>query len=47
MEESKRPEPWNDEKICNGGRLRRIVDKPVKIVVVLLYGVLDLSLIHI
>ncbi len=28
-------------KICNGGRLRRIVDKPVKIVVVLLYGVLD------
>ena len=28
-------------KICDGGRLRHVVDKPVKIVVVLLYGVLD------
>ena len=28
-------------KIRDGGGLRRVIDKPVKIVVVLLYGVLD------
>ena len=28
-------------QICDGGGLRRVVDNPVKTVVVLLYGVLD------